>query len=369
VLNRKNRGFGVNKVMQKNAQPWALFIIATLIGGFLFLQPFLSILALALLAAYIFNPVYKFLGKKMKSGLAVTLTVFTATFAVIIPLAIIMLLAFSQLGNLLDAVNSDTFTLEGRSIEDVSVSISDRINDFGENTLGINEIVSTTQVTDFAGDLAPRVIDTAINLATGLVSGVPSFFAALIIFLFLFTGALSHQKSLVATVKALSPFDDKLNEKYFTKIGAMAKAMLKGQMIIAIIQGCIGAASLLFLGLGDYVLLFAVVFSFLNLIPLGSGFITIPLGIFAILTGNIGAGLVVLLTHFVIVTNVDNLLRPMLVPDEAYLPASLLILATFAGVAAFGLLGVIYGPIIMIFITTTIEAFVAQKELTKKATK
>lgn len=356
-------------VSTTNVRPWSLFLILVLVIGLLFLQPFLSLIVISVLTAYIFNPLYLYLHSKIKAGFAMSLTVLAAFFVAIIPISIVMLLAYSQLDNLFDAVNNGTFTIEGQSIEEVSRTISREVNDVSRELIGVNELISEKDVSDFAQDATPKILNAVIGIATGVASSIPSFFASLIIFMFLFTGTLSYQKTLVETIKKLSPFDDSLNDLYFKKVGAMSKAMLKGQLIIAVVQGLLGAASLLFLGLGDYFLIFAVVFSFLNLIPLGSGLITIPLGIVAMLTGNVGAGLFVLLNHFLVVTNVDNILRPRLVPKDAAMPAALLILATFAGVAMFGLVGVIYGPIIMIFITTTIDAYIKQKALqqTKKA--
>ncbi len=356
----------MSKTIKQQVQPLTILVILTLVGGIFFIEPYLSVAALALLTAYIFNPVYLYLSTKTKSGLAMTLTVFAALFTAVIPISIIMLLAFGQLTTLFDSVNNGSFSLEGQSIQQVSTSISETINEVGESVLGVQEAVSSTEVTDFVLNFAPKVLDGAIGIVSGLVTSVPSFFALFIIFLFLFTGALRYQKSLVATILGLSPFDEKLTKKYFAKIGAMAKAMLKGQLIIATVQGFIGAASLLFIGLGDYFLVFAILFSFLNLIPLGSGLITMPIGAIALVTGNVGAGVLILATHFIVVTNVDNILRPKLVPDDAFLPASLLILSTFAGVAWFGLLGVVYGPIIMIFITTTIESYLEQKSVLSK---
>jgi predicted PurR-regulated permease PerM len=143
----------------------------------------------------------------------------------------------------------------------------------------------------------------------------------------------------------------------------MTKAMAKGQVVIALAQGFAGALSLLTIGAGEYFMVLFILFSILSIIPLGAGIATIPIGLLAIAFGNIPAGLIILGTHFVIVTNIDNVLRPMLVPKEAQMPAFFTIISAFAGVAYFGLLGVIYGPIIMIVILTTIELYQKNKPL------
>ncbi len=94
--------------------------------------------------------------------------------------------------------------------------------------------------------------------------------------------------------------------------------------------------------------------------------ILIPVGILAVLFGNVADGFIILGTHFLITTNIDNVLRPMLVPKAAYMPAAFTMVSAFAGVYYWGFLGVIYGPIVMILILTTIDAYIDQKKKIKK---
>jgi predicted PurR-regulated permease PerM len=137
----------------------------------------------------------------------------------------------------------------------------------------------------------------------------------------------------------------------------MTKAMVKGQFIIALAQGIVDASLLWVVGI-DYFFFWLVLLTFLSIIPLGGGIIVIPIGIILILTGNIWQGLVLILGHILIVTNIDNILRPKLVPKDAKLDSALLILSVFAGIAMFGFLGIVIGPVIMILIVTTIEAYI-----------
>jgi predicted PurR-regulated permease PerM len=82
-----------------------------------------------------------------------------------------------------------------------------------------------------------------------------------------------------------------------------------------------------------------------------------PIGICMMLTGNIMGGLIVILGHLLIVTNIDNILRPRLVPAEAKLDSALMILSVFSGIALLGFLGIVVGPVIMIIIVTTIIVY------------
>ena len=63
--------------------------------------------------------------------------------------------------------------------------------------------------------------------------------------------------------------------------------------------------------------------------------------------------------HLLVVTNIDNVLRPLLVPRAARLDPALMLLAVFAGIAMFGFWGLIIGPVLMIIIVTTISVYLA----------
>ena len=65
------------------------------------------------------------------------------------------------------------------------------------------------------------------------------------------------------------------------------------------------------------------------------------------------------LFHLFVVTNIDNVLRPFLVPQEARLDPALMLLAVFAGIAMFGFWGIVIGPVLMIIIVTTISVYLA----------
>jgi predicted PurR-regulated permease PerM len=75
--------------------------------------------------------------------------------------------------------------------------------------------------------------------------------------------------------------------------------------------------------------------------------------------GNIAGGAFVILWHLLVVTNIDNFLRPVLVPRDARLNSALMLLAVFAGLTMFGPWGIVIGPVLMILIVTTIDVYLA----------
>ena len=140
-------------------------------------------------------------------------------------------------------------------------------------------------------------------------------------------------------------------------MAAMTKATVRGQLIIAVCQGVASAAVLSLAGLSDLFFFFAVLLTVLSVIPLGAGIVTIPIGIIMILTGNIWQGVLVIANHLIVVTNIDNVLRPRLVPEQARLDPALMILAVFSGMALFGFMGIVVGPVLMIVLVTTVQMY------------
>ena len=139
----------------------------------------------------------------------------------------------------------------------------------------------------------------------------------------------------------------------------MVRGTVLGQFVIALAQGIAGAVSIYIAGFHDGFFIFAILLTALSVIPLGGGIVSIPFGIGMILFGNVLGGMFVIAWHLIVVTNIDNVLRPILVPREARLDSALMLLAVFAGITMFGFWGIVIGPVLMIVIVTTISVYLA----------
>ncbi len=204
--------------------------------------------------------------------------------------------------------------------------------------------------------LAVKLLDGLVDFIKHTGTAIFGLISTFILGIFLTIGMLKYQSELIDFIKKLSPFDDSINDLYLARAAAMTTAMVKGQFIIATIQGILSAFSLWLIGV-EYFWFFATILTFLSFIPLGAGIITIPIGIVVALTGNFAQGLFVIFYHILVVSNVDNLLRPKLVPKAARMSSALLLLAVFSGLAVFGATGVVYGPVIMILLISALEIY------------
>lgn len=343
---------------------WAVALVIAFAASYILLRPYISMILLALLSSVIFNDSYKWLVKKLK-GSRPKAAFIVSVYAVLvfgIPLFIILALAFDQALTFIGTLQVGSFNIGGLDINNAATSIVESINSTAADLIGRSDIVSVSQATNFLGTVIPEVLNALLNLVLGITRSIPLILMNIIVFFFLFTGLLVNQENIARRLRNLSPFSQKLNELYVSRSIAMSKAMLKGQLLIALAQGLAGATSLAVVGFGEYFVFFVLLFTLMNMIPLGSGLLLIPLGLLMVPFGFVWQGLFILFVHFVITTNIDNFVRPKIIPKDAWLPASLTIISALSGVVIFGIVGVVYGPIIMILITTTIEAYTDNKQ-------
>jgi predicted PurR-regulated permease PerM len=209
------------------------------------------------------------------------------------------------------------------------------------------------------GKVAQTIGEWLLHTLSGAAGGAIGLITSAIIFLYVLISLLVNQTELITLIRRMNPLGEEANDLYLAKMGAMVKGTVKGQFIIALIQGTLGAVSIYIAGFHDAFFVFAILLIALSVIPLGSGIVTIPFGIGMMLFGNVAGGAFVVLFHLIGITNVDNFLRPILVPREARLDPALMLLSVFSGIAMFGFFGIILGPVLMIVIVTTIAVYLA----------
>lgn len=346
-----------------------LIMVAAVIAAILLVRPYFGTILFSGLVAYLFNPVYKFVLRKTKRvGVSITATLITAVLAVLIPLGFIIMLTVSQVDSIINDIQSNTSLITSESVQHITENSVNRVNKViialpGGESLEVNK----DQVQSGIKQLAVEFLNLVVNFIKSFGSAFFGLISTSILSLFLIVALLRYQDELVKIVHKVSPYDERLNNLYMHRAGTMTKAMVGGQFVIALCQGMASAASLWIAGL-NYIGFFAVFLTFMSFIPLGAGIITIPIGIILILTGNVWQGIFVILFHVIVVSSIDNFLRPALVPKDASLNTALMLLAVFSGMALFGPSGIIFGPVLMILILTTFRLYGEYNKTVRRAT-
>lgn len=330
-------------------------IIALLFGAY-FMRRYLMLVVIAAIVAYLFTPLYNRMRAKLSGGLATALTVLAALATVVIPITLLITLASFQVSHLLVGVAEWAKTADVSALGDKAIALVNQLLGklpFQTPTVTVESLRGTL------GTVAQNVGEWLLRTMSGAVGGVIGLITATIIFLYVLVSLLTNQQQVLTLIRRLNPLGEEVTDLYLAKMGAMVKGTVKGQFIIALVQGLLGAMSIYIAGFHDAFFVMVIFLTALSVIPLGSGIVTIPFGIGMMLFGNVAGGLFVVLFHLIAITNIDNFLRPILVPRAARLDPALMLLAVFSGIAMFGFFGIILGPVLMILIVTTISVYLA----------
>ena len=341
-------------VIEKRAL--AVLTVAAILFGAYFLRGYFVLIVVAAVAAYLFTPLFNRFNRRFNTGLSATFTLLAAMGLVAIPVGLTVFLAIVQTARMVQSVSdwigvTDVSTLGDRSLRLINGLLA-RLP-FGDFTLTEESLQnSIIAVAQHVGEWLLYFLEGAVGSIFGVVTSA-------IIFLYVFLSLLVNREKVLSLIRRLNPLGEEITDLYLTKMGAMVRGTVKGQFVIALCQGVAGAASIYVAGFHDGFFIFAIFLTALSIIPLGGGIITIPFGIGMMFFGNILGGLFVVLWHVLVVSNIDNVLRPILVPRAARLDSALMLLAVFSGIAMFGFWGIIIGPVLMIIIVTTINVYLA----------
>jgi predicted PurR-regulated permease PerM len=330
-------------------------VIAILFGAY-FLRRYFILIVIAAVVAYLFSPLYNRLKTRLGTGLSATLTLLAVFACVIVPVGLIGLLAVIQITEMVRSVAAWVERTDLSALGDRTLKF---VNELLERVPFVDITVTPEMIREAMTTVAQNVGQWLLHLLQGAAGGVVGGITAAILFLYVFISLLTNKDEVQTLIRRLNPLGEEVTDLYLAKMGAMVGGTVRGQFIIAVCQGVAGAISIYIAGFHDGFFIFAIILSALSVIPLGSGIITIPFGIGMMLFGNIFGGVFVILFHVIVVTNIDNFLRPILVPKEARLDSALMLLSVFAGIGMFGAFGIVIGPVLMIVIVTTISVYLA----------
>jgi predicted PurR-regulated permease PerM len=345
----------INHLLSRRVFFGVLFFLITILF-FALIWPYLNVIIFSLTIVVLLRPVYNriYAWKRVQNfrasrGLATALTIIAFTLLVAIPVTILFVLTITQVKALSANIELGEFNLD-----DFLGRLSAEI----ERLAGMRSVEFDRQA--FLQTVS-NIVRQALNGLITLILNIATSFPRLLINGFLFFGflvtLLPAFDSLLDRERPLIPLEDPIVEAYATRINLMTRSMFLGIFVLSFLQGIAMGIFYALAGI-PYAAFWTVLSIALSVLPLvGISFIVLPMGIILILSGDITSAIIVLVGFYGFANWIDTLLRPKLVPRGAYLPAILLILSVFGGLALAGFMGVIYGPVIMIVFVTTIDLY------------
>ena len=307
------------------------------------LLPFYGTLLWASIIALLFTPLYRRLLPRCRQRrtAAALLTLLAVLVMVVLPLALLTAALAAEAAGMYQRIQSGEWrpALYFHGLFDAlpawATRLLDRVGLVDFDTLQRKLVAALAEGSQFIA-----------TQALGIGQNTFEFVASLFITLYLSFFLIRDGSQIVRSLRHAIPLAPEHTRDLLGKFGAVIRATVKGNLLVAAIQGALGGLALWFLGVGG-ALLWAVLMAFLSLLPaIGAGLVWLPVAVWLLMTGALWQGLALVAWGVLVIGLVDNLLRPALVGKDSGLPDYLVMISTLGGMAVFGINGFVLGPLI-----------------------
>ncbi|HRZ30510.1 MAG TPA: AI-2E family transporter [Candidatus Paceibacterota bacterium] len=331
------------------ARPRLYFLLIllsiTAILAFFILRPFLLALVLAVVFAIVCQPLYLFILKKFRGrvGLASLATILLLLVFIFVPLFFLGWQILEE-GQLFYAFLSDNFSSTSLASWSrlVEQSLTDLSPAFGNLSIDLNLYLE-------------RSLNFFLNNLATIFFNLTKVITDLFVFLFALYYLLKDGDKLKSALIKISPLTKSDDEVILTKITLAVNSVIKGSLLLALIQGLISAFGFVLFGVPNPFLWGTVALAG-SLVPaVGTAIVIIPAVIFLYFKGQVVASLGLLLWGGVFVGLSDNLLRPYLVGKGSHLHPLIVLLSVLGGLSFFGPTGFILGPLIAVLLLVLLD--------------
>ncbi|MBT3730700.1 AI-2E family transporter [archaeon] len=319
-----------------------ILILLLLVFSYLILKSYLITLVTGLITAYISFPIYNFFTKKLKNkSLAATITILILTLIFLIPIVLI--------GNIL--ISEATIIYQTTDITQIETLILEKIN------LNLDE--STQQLINDGIKQAAQYLLTSTS--TFLLT-VPQKMANLLILFFVLFYSFKDGKGIVLRLKTAIPFSEKSKKVFIDKFKITINSLLYGEIVISILEWFIATLGFILIGVGSPALWGSLV-GFVALFPaIGPAAIWIPLTAYYFLTGQTTTAIFLGLFGFFIMTFLlDTIVRAKILGLKGHIHPVIVLLGILGGLATFGVIGLLIGPLILVLLKLTFEIYLRNK--------
>ncbi len=315
-----------------------IILLLTIILAGLIIWPYIGYMIFALLIAYALKPLYHLVVKWVgKPWLASSIMLLIVIIVILIPSAML----FSKLlGQSYDALSS----INDASLDNFSMKIS--------SMLGVNVDLSY-YVYESVGKLKDYIINESINLLTSIIDVV----IGVIIMFFILFYFFKDGDRIIASINSVLPLRPKHRDVLMGEIELVTNAVVYGQLVTAIIQGSLAGLGFFIFGIPNAIF-WGFIMILLSFLPIIGAFIVyIPAGIIEILGGNYFAGFGVIIYGVVLVSQIDNIIRPLIISKKSRLNAAVVFIGVIGGIKLFGFIGFVLGPLILGLLQVLLRTF------------
>jgi predicted PurR-regulated permease PerM len=224
----------------------------------------------------------------------------------------------------------------------------------GLDRLGLDDLVAMQRkLIDALGRSSQALTSRAFIIGQNTLQFLVNFFVMLYLLFFL----LRDGKALSASAARSLPLKERHTTMLLAEFANVVRATVKGNVVVALVQGGLGGLAFSVLGIKG-ALLWGAVMALLSLLPaVGAALVWGPVAVYLLSTGSIWQAVGLTVWGVLVIGLVDNVLRPIMVGKQTRLPDYVVLIATLGGLAVFGLNGFVIGPVIAAVFLAVWEIF------------
>ncbi len=341
---------------QQGARFFLIFLLCSLLLILKLFWTFLSAIILAMVIVSVFYPIFAKINAlfRYRESLASLLLTFLILITLIIPMSWFV-----------GTLSNEAYEFYRKSSNQVSLSkIKDIVRDdpvWAERFKKINEMTGFEITPESIEDLATSVgkniglflYDQVRSIASNLLNFLIQFFLMALTMYYLFKDGARLKRYFFE----LLPVPHDHLEKLTAKFHEMGRAIVLGNGLSGIVQGILGGLGFYFFGL-ESPFLWGTVISFMAFLPIiGASAVFIPTSILIFLHGQTGLALGFLIYNLSYSSIIEYLVKPKLIGQGMQMNALLVFIGIIGGMKVFGILGIVYGPLIITVFLTLAEIY------------
>ncbi|MBI5641619.1 MAG: AI-2E family transporter [Nitrospirae bacterium] len=329
-----------------------LFITAVL--GYLtyrIMSPFLPAIAWAIVFAIVFYPFFAYIRRYVKVKAAASLvTVVLLLIVIIAPIAYLSLLLLDELKGFADQMNAGSLDTVKIWVERLQATA---FYETLSRYIGSDALPTEAVISDNIKKLGGIVIANLSSGLTNILAVTVHFIFMIFTIFFIFKDG----PDFLIRIKDVLPFSNSQKEMLATQVKDLVVSTVYGGVSVALIQGLLGGSAFFFVGIQSPVL-WGVLMSVMSFVPLlGTFSIWGPASVYLIFDGQYVSGIGLFLFGVLVISMVDNILKPMIIGSRTRLPTVLIFFSVLGGINLFGMIGLIMGPLIMALFISVFEIF------------
>lgn len=336
--------------------------------AFLVIRPFIAALLTSIFLAYIFYPIYAWVKKKVKNtNLAASIVSF-----------LVIILLFLPLFFVLNTITKEAYVGYLTSKQKV-LTIGDFFKgcDPAKNSLCgfinyIGDFLNEPKVKYHLQDGIEKASSYVVDAVSDLIFSIPRFVLNFFVMVFTMFYSFKDGPAILGNLKRVLPLRDIYKRHLFDKFEKVTFAIVYGHIVVAIIQGILGGIGFFIFGVHSPII-WGIVMAFAALIPfIGTAIVWLPAALFKLIegisasnTGEIIGGVLFILYGIIIISSIDNVIRPKIIGDKANVHPVLILVGVLGGLYFIGVIGAVVGPLVLALFVTFVKAYEKDRYIKK----